>query len=196
MKLDPQPQSKSAGAAPQTEQLLNRELSADYVAGWTERLASARDEVAPTTHSAVVFRIDSEWLALPTTIFQEVVPRPSLHVIPHRNDSPLAGLAVVRGELLLCINLSRVLGLARASAPEAKVAARLLVVRRGSERTAFEVDEVCRVVRYLRGELQPVPSTLSSGEAAFSAGILQFAGHSVAFLDEERLFHHIARSLA
>ena len=61
--------------------------------------------------TVVIFRIGTEWLALPTGIFQEVVDQCVVRTLPHRRGGILRGLVNVRGELLLCVALGAVLGL-------------------------------------------------------------------------------------
>src|SRR5438445_8021579 len=65
----------------------------------------------PARTSAVIFRIHSEWLALPTEAFQEVAERRRIHSLPHRRNGVVLGLVNIRGELLICVDLGRVLGI-------------------------------------------------------------------------------------
>ena len=100
------PVYSSAGA-----QLLNRPLPANYRRDWTAHFARKKKSATPAKISAVVFRLESEWLALPTQAFQEVAERRLIHSLPHRRSGMVLGLVNVRGELLICVSLSRLLGL-------------------------------------------------------------------------------------
>src|SRR5215471_7103653 len=53
-------------------QLLDRPLPTDYRTEWAAHFAKEQKLAPPTKTSAVLFRIDAEWLALPTYAFQEV----------------------------------------------------------------------------------------------------------------------------
>ena len=93
------------------------------------------------TRSVVIFRVASEWLALPTSVVIEVANLLPIHSLPHRPNGVVLGLASVRGELLVCVSLGRVVGaepLAAAS-PERRGTAyqRLLVIRREAVRVGL-----------------------------------------------------------
>lgn len=93
-------------------QLLDRPLLPGYRRAWTEHFAQKRKLAAPARRSALLFRINAEWLALPTPAFQEVAERRPVHSLPHRRQGIVLGLVNVRGELLICVSLGRLLGLA------------------------------------------------------------------------------------
>src|SRR5436305_11616291 len=92
-------------------QLLDRPLPTDYRREWTEHFAGRKKTAAPAKISAVLFRLESEWLALATHAFQEVAERRRLHSLPHRRLGIVLGLVNIRAELLICVSLERWLGL-------------------------------------------------------------------------------------
>src|SRR5712675_856785 len=59
--------------------LLDRPLPTDYRAEWAAHFAKEQKISPPIKASAVLFRIDAEWLALPTYAFQEVAERRRTH---------------------------------------------------------------------------------------------------------------------
>src|SRR6185503_5608888 len=97
-------------------QLLDRPVIADYRREWSEHYAAEKKLTAPAKTSVVIFRIISEWLALPTHAFQEVAERRVMHTLPHRRRDLVLGLVNVRGELLICVSLGQWLGLAEPGA--------------------------------------------------------------------------------
>src|SRR4051812_40289870 len=107
------PASESAPAETSADtgalRLLDREAPEDYVREWTERIAQEKSAAEAGTMSVVIFRLGLEWLALPTRIFQEVAEQCPVHTLPHCTSGVVAGLANVRGELLVCISLGAVL---------------------------------------------------------------------------------------
>ena len=123
-------------------------------------------------------------------LVEVTTPRP-IHRIPQRGGV-LAGLVNIRGELHLCAHLDAVLGVGRepsqADAPK-RPRARLLVVRRESERWVFPVDEVDEVHRFSRQSLTGSPATLSRSLARLTRGVFHHNERSIGLLDEERLFH-------
>lgn len=180
--------------------LLDRETPADYLREWTERIAQAKKVEDGGTDSALVFRIGTEWLALPTQIFQQVAEQCPVHSLPHRVDGIVKGVVNIRGELLVCVSLGAALGLEKepGSARDSgrRVYARLLVVNRGGNRLAFPVDEVLGVHRYHPRELRPVPATLSESKVTYTIGLLPWRDRTVGCLDDELLFYTLNRSLA
>lgn len=183
--------------------LLDRPAPADYRELWTERIASPRLPKLAGTRSIVIFRIGAEWLALPTEAFLEVVELRPIHTLPHRKDALVRGLAMVRGELLICISLPHLLGFEESgAAPSAErekghsVYERLLVVGQNGERIVFAVHEVHVGVRYHPNDLKPVPSTVSQATASYTQGLLTWEARSVGVLDASLVFYTLGRQLA
>lgn len=95
--------------------IFEREAPPGYLETWTSRVTQVGREEFPQSQeyllSILIFRIGLEWLAFPSNIFQEVT-RPSLvHTIPHRSDDIFQGIVNIRGSLLLCVSLSKLLGI-------------------------------------------------------------------------------------
>jgi chemotaxis-related protein WspD len=186
---------KSAAA-----KLLDREIPADYLDDWTGIVATEQTEDKAETKSVLVFRIGAEWLALSTSIFEEVTEPTRVHKLPHHRGAILKGLVNVRGELVICVRLEVLLGLDEISYgvdPNGRRAPkRLLICDRGGERAGFLVDEVHGVIRFRKRDLRDVPSTVSKSAAAYSAGILHWQNRSVGYLDDELLFFAVNKGLA
>jgi len=183
--------------------LLDRPAPEGYLDFWTDQLARPRQVQRKGTRSVVIFRIGAEWLALPTTTFCEVAETRPLHSLPHRQDGLVLGLTAIRGELLICIALPRLLGFDAAAASPAAVRFsgrsvydRLLVVGQGLERVVFPVHEVHVGARYHPDDLQPVPATVAQSAAPFTLGLLSWEGHHVGVLDEGLVFYALGRQLA
>lgn len=179
--------------------LLDGELSADYIAAWTAHFAEEKAVDELGTDSIVIFRIGSEWLALPTRVFVEVADVRAVHSLPHRRSAVILGLTNVRGELLICVSLGTALGLETvAEKPDQRrtVHKRLLVIQSEACRLVFPVDEVCGVQRFHASELGEVPATVAGAAATYTKAILPWKGKSVGCLDEQLLFYTLNRSLA
>lgn len=182
--------------------LLNREAPEGYLEGWTRRTAQPRPPRWTDTLSAVAFRVGGEWLALPTAVFLEAIELRPVHTLPHRGESLVRGLVMIRGELLICVCLPSLLGV-EASVPGAAVSRkgknvyeRMLVLSHHGERVVFAVDEVHVGVRYHPEHLKPVPSTVAQSAARYTTGLLDWEGHNVGILDAGLLFHILNRQLA
>ena len=186
------PVHSSAGA-----QLLNRALPAGYRFERTAQFAAGKQLREGRTHSALIFRLGTEWLALPTQVFQEVAERRPIHSLPHRRQGLVLGLASVRGELLLAVSLGNLLGLQRTPAPGQLVAAgsRLLVTHWQGQRLVFLVNEVCGPHRFDSDQLQAPPATLAKAPPAYTRGVLPWQQRAVGVLDAELVFAALNRRL-
>lgn len=183
--------------------LLDRELPPGYLAEWTKHFAEPEVVRDPDTHSGVIFRIGQEWLALPTALFEEVAEERAIHSLPHLRNKMVLGLVNVRGELLVCISVARMLGLeAAVAAGAAKAderqagARRLLVIRYENVRAVFPADEVHGIHRYHPRELKEPPATVTKASPTYTRALLPWRNKSVGLLDEQLLGYALSRSLA
>jgi len=180
--------------------LLDREAPPGYLADCTRHMAQATQLGQADVGSAVIFRIEAEWLALPTPVFREVAALPAIHSLPNRRGGIVQGVANVRGELLVCVSLAIVLGLAHATetghARQRLALRRLVVIGLDGQRLGFTVDEVHGIARFDPGTLQAVPTTVARATATYSKAILTWRQRAVGLLDEQLLFYTLERSLA
>jgi chemotaxis-related protein WspD len=183
----------SAGA-----QLLERSVSHDYRREWAVHFSRPKATLAPGAISVVLFRIGAEWLSLPTSSFVEVAELRKIHSIPHRRKGTLLGLVNVRGELVVCLSLAKVLGLKHAakSDGERTVYERLLVASWESHRVVFPVDEVYGTHRFDPDQLREPPATLSKSGTSYTKGVLPWQGKLTICLDAELLFPALSESIA
>ncbi len=181
-------------------QLLDRDLAAADIEQAAHLLARPRVAERYGTRSATVFRLGAEWLAVPTLLVQEVVEARPAHSLPHRGGHVLRGLVNVRGELLVCVALDRMLGIDPAAASvrrdqRALARERLVVLKRGPERFAFPAAEVHGAHRFHPDDLRPVPSTLALATAKYTRAVLPWDNGGIGLLDEDLLFHTLNRSM-
>jgi chemotaxis-related protein WspD len=180
-------------------QLLDRPLPAGYRREWTEHFARVKKLGTPVRTSVLIFRVASEWLALPTTAFQEIAERRAMHSLPHRRGKIVLGLVNVRGELTICISLARALGLEGDTLHEKRsgvIFDRLLIAHWSGGRLAFPVGEVHGIHHFQRDELREPPATVSHSSATFTRGVISWRDRSVGVLDADALFGHINRNLS
>lgn len=159
---------------------------ADYLDEWTTRLADPAAADSTDELSVLVFRLGTEWLALPVAVLVEVTRAREPHRVPHRGGL-LAGVVNIRGELHLCTRLDRLLGMSGGTpAPPARP--RMVVIRHENESWVFAVDEVDQVYRIPGGSLAPPPPTLSRSAARITRGVFTSNDRAVGLLDDGRLF--------
>ena len=179
--------------------LLDREPPPGYEADWTTRIAQPRASKLAGDKSVVIFRIGAEWLALPTTVFQEVTDLRPVHSLPHRQGRVVKGLVNIRGQLLVCVSLAELLGLepaAESKKPQAHAAVpRLLVTAHKSGGVVFPTQEVHVGHRYHPEELKPLPATVSLAASRHAIGLLAWRGHKVGVLEDELFIYTLNRSL-
>ncbi len=178
-------------------QLLERALPAGYRAEWAEHFSNEKKLPEAGAISVVLFRLGTEWLALPTQAFQEVAERRQIRSLPHQRQGVVLGLANVRGELLICISLGHLLGQEGMPALEVVRASyqRLLVANWGGSRYVFPVDEVRGPQRFHADELKGPPALAARATPGFTQGLLVWRQRVAAFLDPDVLFSTLNRSL-
>jgi chemotaxis-related protein WspD len=173
-------------------QLLDVEAPSHYTQEWTHLIAAETQVMNSETFAVVIFRVGTDWLALPAPIFKEVAGDRLIHSLPHRRNGTLLGLVNIRGELLVCASLRHILGV------EIGVASgsthRMLVIQQSGDRTVCPVDEVHGIERFQMQTLKPVPATLRTAAMTYTRGVLSWRQRSVGVLDAELLFHTLNRS--
>lgn len=172
---------------------------------------------SPADLSCLVFRVGPEWLALPAPALTEVSPPCPLHTLPHRRNPAVLGLASVRGTLLVCISLARLLGIAAdesavrpgelpaqadagAAAHQARgpvtPGSRLLIMGHGRDALAMPVDQIAAVERVATAALKPLPTTVVRTAGHLTQGLLDVSGRTVGLLDAALLQQAMLRSAA
>jgi chemotaxis-related protein WspD len=179
--------------------LLDRPLTEKDLTDATLRVAAVPSPIEQGTRSVVIFRLVNEWFSLPTTRFQEVAEERTIHHLPHRKGAVVVGIVNIRGQLLPCISLSRLLGVdspSPAAQHRAEAAGRLLVVHDEQGGLAFQADEVAGVRHINPRDLRPPPSTVSKGSITFTSGVLLWNETTVGCLDDELVLYSVRKGLA
>lgn len=179
-------------------QLLDRPLPEGYRRERSEHFALQKDRPGARPVSALVFRVQKEWLALPADSIQEVAERRAIHTLPHRRQGIVAGLVNIRGELLICISLGRLLGMNKLESHSKgpRRFDRLLVARWNNQRLVFPVEEVHGVQKLASRDLSEPPLTIGKSSPSYTRGVFAWKDHGVGFLDAELLFSTLNRSLS
>lgn len=176
---------------------LDRPITTEYRREWTDHFAREKRIAIPSKTSAVIFRIGTEWLAMPTQAFSEVAERRPLHSLPHRRNGVVIGIVNVRGELLICAALDRLLRLESEATPKRSriVFHRLLVSEWMGQRFAFPVHEVHGVHRFHQEDLRAPPTTVARSNLSCALGVFPWRKYSVGFLDPDALYASLNRNL-
>lgn len=177
--------------------LFNREPPQDYLAEWVSLMGQQQQPVSHDEKIVHVFRLMSEWLALPAHCWVEVVGvRPVRH-IPHRSGNILLGLVCVRGEIHLCVSLSNLLGIEKdenqADTETQKASSRFCVIKKDGVSWIFPADDVYGLISYSEKDAAPVPSTLAKSFRKFTRGLLSIEGKKIGLLAEALIFDALSR---
>ena len=180
------------------EHLLDSSAPTNYLTDWTSHYARPKTVVEPGRRSLFIFRLGPEWLALPVEMLKEVAPLNLIHSLPHRQSGAVLGITNVRGELLICLSLHKVIGMEPSTTEQEKKRLelrRLLVIKGEGGPLAFPVDEVHGIHSSSSQELTEVPATVARATAAFTNAVLSWNEHSVGCLDRQPLLTALNRSL-
>ena len=183
------------------------------MAEWTVVLAQTQTQQTDysTAVSIAIFRLGQEWLALPASLFNQVLEPAPVHSLPHRSDRILRGIVNVRGQILLCVSLHELLGIpADPKSPITQMSSqrtepatgatqlthrrkvgsypRLVVIAKQRDTWAFEVDEFYGLYRCQTKQLQNAPAFSSQSLAGFTQSILPWHEQNVSYLDADCLF--------
>ncbi len=170
--------------------LLDREIPGGLIDEWTEKLTKGKKELADSYQSLVVFKINGELLAMPSSGFQEIISVRQVHTVPFRSDKVFRGLVNVNGELLLCINSAGFFGFN--NIPEEKNPNPVMaVLKNDQERYVFEVDSIVGVVQIYPASITNAPSTVGKSPKAFTRGIFKLKENDVGIIDEVKLFSEL-----
>jgi chemotaxis-related protein WspD len=157
----------------------------NYSDEWTARLAEAVTETRGEQQSVLIFRLADEWLAIHVQALVEVTLMKPIRRIPNRGGIVI-GMVNIRGELYLCANLAKILGVELN--PLTTQAQRMLVIRRHGERWVLPVDEVDQVHQISRQDVGRPPATVGRASSTLSFGLFNWSERTVGLLDEDRIF--------
>jgi chemotaxis-related protein WspD len=181
--------------------LLERPVSdADLAAGaaWAARPAVLHEGV---TIGLLLFRLGNETAALPAKLLRRVTTWARPTPIPHRTTTLVRGVCNIRGELVLCADLHRLLGLpdrrpSETRPVEGSDTRRMVVIGPRDAPWAFEVDRLVGIERAAAAEIHAAPVTVEHAMPTYTTGIAEIGGHQVTVLDGERVLAGFQAGLA
>lgn len=145
----------------------------------------------------LLFQIGEEIAALPAMTLRRVTPTARVIPIPHRSTPVLRGMCNIRGELVLCANLHRLLGLpSRDEAAEAAETSRMVIIGPAENSWAFEVDALRGIENADPHTFRKPPVTVGRSIADFTLGVTEFGEISVTVLDGDRILAGFKAALA
>ncbi len=190
----------SADHAGALGRLLDRPVSAADLAEGADLAARPAEARSAAAMGLLLFGIGRETAALPASMLRGVTPAARVVPIPHRSSGVLRGMCNIRGELVLCADLHRLLGLPARSddapAAEAPGARRMIVIGPAHDCWAFEVDTLVGIARIDPASLRPPPVTVKHAIGSFTSGVTEIDGTCVTVLDGDRILAGIKAGIA
>ncbi len=149
----------------------------------------------------LLFRLGDETAALHVKSLRRVTPVARAIPIPHRTSGVLRGVCNIRGELVLCADLRRLLGLperepAIAAADPSLDPRRMVVVGPAENSWAFEVDALMGVESVDPAAFRDPPMTVAHALADFTLGVTEVNGSCVTVLESDRVLAGFKAGLA
>ena len=119
----------------------------------------------------------AQWLGINTSVLIEVVPDREVRKVAHRNALKLEGLANVRGQLHLVVNVRAHFGFGDVQAPLEK--ARMVLMKTASSTLAFRADALDCVHSIERSDIQAAPVSLAKSLSQCVLGSIAMPGRDV-----------------
>lgn len=178
--------------------LLERAHPEGYSQEWELSLKGTPTEDIPTGTSVVIFKIDSEWLALLTTYVKEIAEIKFIHRVPHLKSKVLLGLTNVQGKLCISLSLKTLLGFCTLENEFKRLKKnsykRGIVFAKEKNDFLFPVDEVYGIKNIAEHELEPVPLNVCKSLANYTQSIFSFKKNFVGLLNDQLIFASITEN--
>lgn len=180
--------------------LLNHEPPETYVEELTRMIAEPEIKEDGQKRTVMVFRLGSEWLALPSGLFVELARTRPVRRVPHRSNSVFLGLVSIRGDIQLCFSIGGLLDVHPEGdgqkTPSAGFLQRFCVISKHKRRMVFPADEVYGLGSYAQNELQPVPVTVAKALQKYTVGIIAVNNRQTGLINDELILAAFERSLS
>jgi chemotaxis-related protein WspD len=179
------------------DRLLRRRAPTEYLMEWEALISKAKEQPLSTHISAtVIFRLGTEFLAIPAAVVGQVTDIKPIHYIPHQRGPIVRGLVNINGQLrpfvsmvnLLEVGSEKELFLTQENYP-------MMVLEKESDVWAYAVSEVCGIHHCDMRQLKNVPVNVAKSTANYLKGVFYWNDHSVGFLDDELLFFSLRKCL-
>ena len=175
-------------------ELLARQAPEDYLVAWEARAANLSDDGMVDAISVLMFRLGKEWYSIRTKFVKEVFNPLPTHAIPHRLHACFIGLVNLRGELVPCADLGKLIGASQPPADKERAWPRMIATDWEGTSWVFPVDEVRGIIYTLETALRLPPVTIEMASPNFTHKIFDHERCDVGLLDYE-LIEHAMRSV-
>lgn len=175
--------------------LLERSAPSDYLEEsirWQDAALAQEQRGATESRSVTVFRMGTEWFALPTIEIREILQPLPVHSVPHRNALAFDGMVNFRGELVPCVDLAVLMKLESRTSTNSRHWPRMLALADSTGTWVVPIDEVDGIHRIDHDEFKPPPPTVELGDSRFTESIFILAERQVGLLEGDLVRHAFA----
>ena len=117
------------------KKLFDRRVPIEYVEQWAGEISESRAYSLREKTPYFLFKCGGENLALEMRAVSEVARDRFIHRIPHKGDGVISGLANINGELVIAVDIARLLGIGGCETPSSdSVRGRQVRIPRGKNR--------------------------------------------------------------
>lgn len=187
-------QSKIASA----NTLFDREPDISYLEEWAKLLAKPLEKVEDAKEtSMVVFRLSNEWFSLPTLLFSEISIPHLINPIPCQKDSLVLGIVNLRGQLLVCFSMHKLLGIKEEKTNKLKHYKidfhypRLGAISDENMFLTFPIDEVDGIYSIDLSQMSNIPITIANSQENYLKGAIKWNEKKIYIINEEILFQNL-----
>ncbi len=181
--------------------LLHRPYPENYNADSIQSLKQPIIEESIPKKSLLVFRIQNEWLALPSHCIKEITQPTFVHTLPHTNNPILLGITNVQGDLLITISMQNLLGITNSTQKTPgtyiySMYTRNIVFGWKSDIFVFPVDEIYGLSYIKLDSIEPIPISILKSLKNFFTGIFTLPNDvlSVGLLNEQLIINSLHKN--
>lgn len=144
-------------------------------------------EILGTLKQFFCFRLGQEWYVIEMGFLQETIPSVRISRLP-RSKEFLLGMMNVRGNLVLMVDLARLL---HVGATQVDERSKVVLLKTGEDITGFPVDEIQEVIELDTGRAQDSIATIKGIEAEFIKGLFRHKDKYLVWIDIERVLFEL-----
>jgi len=174
------------------EAFFKQEIPEDYRQDWTKQIAQSKQEVRRQDKGAMLIRLGDEYVAWPSLSCLTVVSAHQIHAIPHRSHPVLKGLAAMRGQLLPCCSLARLLEIKTSSVIHEQ---QLILLGSEQHPIGMLVEHIETYIRFHHDDEQDLPSNLMKTGVCFSQSMLDWKEQKIPLLDDKLIISAFERCM-
>lgn len=171
------------------KRVLDRVPPVGYLKDWRKTLAAKDSERKVGDQAILVFRVNDEWFALPSSCLQEITEKKTIHRIPRNRNSGISGVVNIGGEVRVCYSLENILDVKSLSSVERENDAvssdRFVVCQFNGRHYVFFVNQIIGMSWYNENDICSSPSTLERERGSMLSGVINQNNINIALIDSD-----------